>query len=176
MKRRRAFPAHDWPRGLDAGPPQTCETCGAEWDASYESPPPFPCKRTPLESTGTLDRSKGLSPVSERKQERRHEDGVKHTYGPAWKTISRFPCCVCGTRDGAPADHWVPVGRGGTDVGNCLPLCSDHQGRHRMGEQTWAERHDVDPKEACEWAWRTFARRRPRLAQRLEQVDNGATG
>lgn len=161
--KRTPLPSHDWPDGRDAGPPQTCETCQAEWREGYDDPPPYSCKREPLErSTGVRKRN------PERLRRRRISGGVKHTYGPAFRAISKLPCCVCGTRDGAPADHWVPVGRGGTDVANCLPICADHQDRHDLGPDTWAETHGVDPEAACERAWRTFLRRRPKLARKLE--------
>lgn len=124
-----------------------------------------------LKKSGGPDRSSRPRPVAKGgpKNRRDPETGVKHTYGPCFEWISKnLPCCVCGTLDGAPADHWKTVKTGGKDPGNCLPLCRSHQGRHDMGPKTWTTVHRVDPTEVAIEAWRAFVRAEPEMAEKME--------
>lgn len=123
-----------------------------------------------LKKTSGPDRSSGPRPVAKggRKNRRDPETGVRYRYGPYWKWASYRPCVVCGTLDGAPADHWVPVGRGGKDPANCLSCCVDHQDRHQVGEETWPEKYDVGVEEELWETWREFRRAKPEIAEKLE--------
>lgn len=121
-------------------------------------------------SGGSLQRSSSLSAVADggRRNREDHETGVRHTYGPYWRWAFTSPCCVCGRVDGAPADHWKTVGAGGRDPGNCLPVCTDHNDRHELGRQTWAEIYGIEPFEVARGLWRQFKRHNPDTAEKLE--------
>lgn len=95
------------------------------------------------------------------------ETGIRHTYGPYWKFASHEPCCVCGRRDGTPADHWMTVGTLGKDPANCLPVCTDHNDRHELGRDTWVETYGVEVEAVLREVWEKFKAARPEQADRL---------
>lgn len=104
-------------------------------------------------SRSYLSRKKGLK---RRNVERLHrkrgggpEDPERHTYGERFRFVSRLPCCVCGTIDGAPAEHWKTVGSGGRDE-DCIPVCVRHTTKDRIGQETWRARHNVDVEAVLE--------------------------
>lgn len=116
-----------------------CTRCGKPWQYKWGDPPEKYCNG--------LRRSR-ISPVSDKKQRnRRDRKGRKHTYGPYFKWVSAQPCIVCGTVDGAPADHYKTVGSGGRDKANLIPVCVDHQDRHTKGLDTWIEHYDLTHEE-----------------------------
>lgn len=165
LSRSRPFPSHDWGDPDHRGD-RHCQTdgCSATWKAEYDDPPPWKCKRTPLK------RGSGPKPVADggRKNRRDSESGVKHIYGPAWRFASHLPCCVCGQIDGTPADHWKTVGAGGKDPANVIPVDADHNNRHDLGPDTWADTYDVDPQQVAWDVWEQFKTARPEDAEKLE--------
>lgn len=79
--------------------------------------------------------------------------GNKLVYGIEFYRVSSMPCCVCGTK-GWWAHHVVPVGRGGEDRGNVVPLCSTHhQQLHKRGEKTFEADHEVDLADVAKKIW-----------------------
>lgn len=162
-------PTHNWKR--QGGGWWECVNpggCGArQWAPDGEPDVSYACDG--LQKTELEDGS-GPRPVTDggRKGREDPETGVKHTYGPFWVWVSAAPCCVCGTLDGAPADHWIPVGRGGKDPANCIPVCTNHNDRHELGEETWPETYYVDAKAVAWEQWERFRERKPKLAEKLE--------
>lgn len=159
---------HDWSRD---GRYWRCSNTGCtarEFSPDGEPDVDWPCRGGLKRSE--LENGSGPRPVAAggRKNREDPETGVQYRYGPFWRFASYRPCVVCGTLDGAPADHWVPVGRGGKDPANCLSLCVHHQDRHDMGEDTWRETYDVDVEEELDRAWREFRKLKPELAEKLE--------
>lgn len=119
-----------------------------------------------------VKRNQPLRPYNKERRERTRtdENGLRHTYGEYFRFASvTQPCAVCGTYDEAGADHYVPVGRGGRDPANCIPICANHQDRHQLGIDTWQDRYDVDAEQACREAWASFQLRRPKLARKLAE-------
>lgn len=84
-------------------------------------------------------------------------EGNKLVYGLEFYRVSGKNCIVCGN-PGWWAHHVVPVGRGGEDEGNLVPLCVMHHAEvEQIGSKTFSEKYDVDLKEE---ARRVLARRR----------------
>ena len=70
--------------------------------------------------------------------------GEKLVYGIEFYRVSSMPCCVCGG-PGWWAHHVVPVGRGGEDHFNVVPMCVKHHTEiEDIGAETFADKYDVD--------------------------------
>lgn len=120
LTRSTPIPSHSFP---DEGEVRECEDCGAEWDTTeYDDPPPWPCRRTPLDS------GSGPAPVSDRREEKRSSSvtGERLVFQPQlmdW--ITGRPCFLSGWRghrcEGRPGRasiepaHLENRGRGYTD-------------------------------------------------------------
>lgn len=136
MRRRsrlRANPEHDWPEEAGADGWHECTRCGKrvrdpEADRSWCSG----LKRSGLASGGDP------------------HAGDPEVYGPYHEWISGLRCLLSDHPDhrcaGRVAGHHVrSVGAGGTDQGNEVPLCGRaHREVHRVGRETFGDRHDVD--------------------------------
>lgn len=167
--KRTPLPSHTW-QEPDADGNRACEDCPTVWKAGYDDPPPWGCKREPLE------RSEPINPVNADRRRRRRVDGdteVRHTYGPYHRWVKSRPCYIrrhpdheCGL--GPSGHHIKHVGNGGRDPANEVPLCEKaHRELHDTGRETWQDRYGVD-LEAAKWEmWDRFRQVRPQMAERL---------
>lgn len=149
LSRSTPIPSHDFP---DQGQVRTCGDCGAVWNTGeYEDPPPWPCKREPLERTS------GPKPVSDRRDAKRPDLGTD-----LQEYVEGLPCLLSGhpehvCKGDVVAHHVVHknhagdwLERGGERVGNLVPMCSlgAHQSGpesvHVMGKDSFQERWDCD--------------------------------